>query len=651
MPVTDRPWTSDPETIARRVDATDVGLLRSLLGGEELEVPEGVVAWVERPDGSGRVARTGDRELGSFVAVLVRESKVTCLMPEVEMHTKEGFPATGRCNLDVAVDCVSAEGLRGFSRTLFVSGPEFSRDDLVLYLAPTVTAAWKALAAESAASDLCAGDVAERFERELRGRLRQICFDAGLELLAVRSASVECPDFDSIRTEQAGAVVEEELERHRRVLRETWLKERKNHALSKNELAEFYEALEHDGVLQTLEREKAKAQAELELTRLKTQVDEERSRGELRRVEDFLETLETAGIRDMFEQYLDLLAGRGAARRKATAGGLDADAADAATHRVLAAAGGAIVAFDPERPDGTGPVQTWQCRQAGLGALRSVRMVAIDGEEFLIGGAQGGCYLVPTTGPAGIRPFAFPDGLLTKGGANSATVAGSHLVATHSEVGVVAWDLSHPETAGERICTHLTEGARTVRGAQTSGDQCVLAVDDTVVAFHASKVGEGAPTVYRGAQAPITALCATQSHIYGATAEGHVWRWAVGRTENPEPVLPRRTQAVTMLRTAVLNGEPVLLVASTVYGVLAVNLNDDTMWQYHAESPIRWVGGAVDLVAGVDRDGHTVVCWEPSRPKARWRRFRSDERMADLWLWTRPSSPEEAAAGGEGPAA
>lgn len=642
MAVPDRSWTSDPETIARRVDASDVGLLKSLLGGEQLEVPEGVVAWVERPDGSGRVARTGDRELGSFVAVLVRESKVTCLLPSVETHTKEGFPAVGHCYLDVAVDCVSAEGLRGFARTLFVSGPVFSRNDLVLYLAPTVSAAWKALAAATPAAALCTGDVAERLERELRGRLRTVCFEAGLELLAVRSASVACPDFESIRSEQTSAVVEQEREHHRRVLRETWLKERKNQALSKNELAEFYEALEHDGVLQTLEREKAKAQAELELTRLKSEVEGERARGELRQVDEFLHTLEGAGVRDMFERYLDLLSGRGAARRKASAGGLDAAAAEAATHRVLAAAGGAIVGFDPERPDGTGPVEMWPCRQAGLGALRSVRTVTIDGGEFLIGGAQGGCYLVPTQGQAGVRPLAFPDGALTRGGVNSVAVAGTQLVATHSELGVVAWDLSHPENPGERICTHLTEGARTVRGVQSVADQCVFAVDDTVVSFHAGKLGEGSPTIYRGAQAPITALCATQTHIFAATAQGHVWRWAVGRPERPEAAVPRRVEAVTMLRTAVLNGEAVLLVACTGYGVLAANLNDDTMVQYQAESPIRWVGGAVDLVAGVDRDGHTLVCWEPSRPKARWRRFHSDERMADVWLWTKAAVAQEA---------
>ena len=60
------------------------------------------------------------------------------------------------------------------------------------------------------------------------------------------------------------------------------------------------------------------------------------------------------------------------------------------------------------------------------------------------------------------------------------------------------------------------------------------------------------------------------------------------------------------------------------------------MIQYHADAPIRWVAGAPDVVAGVDRDGHALVVWEPSRPKARWRRFRSDERMQDLWIWTEP---------------
>ena len=135
-------------------------------------------------------------------------------MPPVEVHTKEGFPAVGRCNLDLAVDCVSPEGLRGFARTLFVSGPEFSRDDLTLYLTSTVVAAWKALAAASPAAELCTGDGSDRVERELRGRLRQLCFDAGLELLAVRSAEVECPDFESIRSEQADVVVEEQREHH-----------------------------------------------------------------------------------------------------------------------------------------------------------------------------------------------------------------------------------------------------------------------------------------------------------------------------------------------------------------------------------------------------------------------------------------------------
>ena len=72
MAVTDRPWTADPDAIARRVDASDVGLLKSLLGGEELEVPEGVVAWVERPDGSIEFPERSDDDKAAADAAFQR---------------------------------------------------------------------------------------------------------------------------------------------------------------------------------------------------------------------------------------------------------------------------------------------------------------------------------------------------------------------------------------------------------------------------------------------------------------------------------------------------------------------------------------------------------------------------------------------------
>lgn len=627
-------WLADPDAVACRVDAADLSLLQRWFGADELTVPAGTVAWVERAGAGGRVARPGDCEQGPFVAVVVRDGAVALQSPPIEVRTTEGFPAEARCVLDVAVDGVAPQGLRAFASHLFVSGPAFTRADLWLYLAPAVDAAWRALAAAAPARELCEGDVAGRFERELRDRLRRPCFEAGLELLAVRAARVTCAEWDAIRSEQVDATVASERERHRRALRESWLKERKNQALSQNELAEFYEALEHDGVVRSLDRERAKAQVELDLTRLRTEVERERAHGELRQLEDFLGALQGAGLRELFERYLDRLSGSGAARRLAAEGGLPAEAAELRTRRLLAVAGARLLAFDPAGQDGSGPAEVHDLASAGLGGLRSVRACAIDGQPFLVAGAQGGCVLLPVGDPGGPRALRFPDGARTRGGANSVAVAGGRLVATHSELGVVTWDLADPAAPAERVCVHRVDGARTVRGVQVVGDQCVFAAGSEVLAFHAPRFPEGTPTVYRGAGAPITALAVSRTHVFAGTAAGHVWRWALGEPDRPEAELPRGTAPVTMLRLAVVNGAPTLLAAATGYGIAAKPLHDDAVVQYHAEHPIRWATGAPDVVAGVDRDGHTLICWEPSRPKARWRRFRSDERMQDLWAWT-----------------
>ncbi|MCI0340135.1 MAG: hypothetical protein L0216_03105 [Planctomycetales bacterium] len=641
-------WLEDPEGIALRVDSADVGLLRALLGRERLSVPEGVVAWVERPDGSARRARAGDEEEGPFVAVLVKDRRVPVALEAPELRTREDFPAGAALEVHVAVDTVSPEGLRDFSRHLFASGPAFTRRDLALFLGPPVEAALAALSAETPAADLCRGDPSERFERELRGRLRRVLFEGGLELLAVRNASVRCEEWERIRSEKVDAAVEEERERHRRVLREAWVKEQKNQALTRGELADFYRALEHEQVLKRLDWEKEKAARERELASLRAQLDGERSRGELRKVEDFLSVLDRAGVRDVFERYMDLLAGRGRARRRATEAGLPEGLTDGKTRRILAATGPALLAYDPGDPDGSGPRETHDLSGARVGAARSVRLLETPEGPLAVAGAQRGVVLVPLRGGAP-RALPFPDGPdgaggpggpvgpVVRGGVNAAALAGTSLVATHSEVGVVRWDLSDPRARGERVLAPVTDGARTVRGAQVVGETLYLAVADRVLAYVAAVFPGGTVTAYP-AGAPVTALVATRRHVFAGTADGRILRFPVGEPDRGEPELARRESPVTMLRPAFVNGEPSLLVAWAGYGVVAKALDSDVETPFHAESPIRWTDGGSDVIAGVTCEGRALHLWEPSRPKARWKRLASPHRIADLWMWREGAS-------------
>ncbi len=624
-------WLEDAEGIALRVDSADVGLLRRRLSHERLSVPEGVVAWVERPDGSARRARAGDEEEGPFVAVLVKDRRVGVALHAPELRTREDFPATADLELHVAVDIVSPEGLRDFGRHLFASGPAFTRRDLALFLGPPVEAALAALAAESPAADLCRGDPSERLEQELRGRLRRVLFEGGLELLAVRNAAVRCEEWERIRSEKVDAAVEEERERHRRVLREAWLKEQKNQALTRAELADFYKALEHEQVLKRLDWEKEKAARERELASLRAQLDGERGRGELRKVEDFLSVLDRAGVRDVFERYMDVLAGRGRARRRATEVGLPEGLTDGRTRRILAATGPALLGFDPSDPDGSGPREAHDLSGAGVGAARSVRLLETPEGPLAVAGAQRGVVLVPLRGGSP-RALPFPDGAGGTGGVNAAALAGASLVATHSEVGVVRWDLSDPRARGERVLASATDGARTVRGAQVVGETLYLAVADRVLAFVAAVFPGGTVTAYP-AGAPVTALVATRRHVFAGTADGRILRFPVGEPDRGEPEIARRETPVTMLRPAFVNGEPSLLVAWTGYGVVAKALDSDVETPFHSESPIRWTDGGSDVIAGVTCEGRALHLWEPSRPKARWKRLASPHRIADLWMW------------------
>src|SRR5439155_5067426 len=78
-----------------------------------------------------------------------------------------------------------------------------------------------------------------------------------------------------------------------------------------------------------------------------------------------------------------------------------------------------------------------------LGPLRSVQSISPDRSDLLIG-AQLGVLLVDPENPSAATRYR-DVGVTSALGFNSAAVAGNILWASHSEAGVVAWQLDAPD--------------------------------------------------------------------------------------------------------------------------------------------------------------------------------------------------------------
>jgi hypothetical protein len=133
-------------------------------------------------------------------------------------------------------------------------------------------------------------------------------------------------------------------------------------------------------------------------------------------------------------------------------------------------------------PSPSGPTMTLP---ETLGPLRSISAGAIDGRRVLLAGASRGVWVIEPARSKSIEPvatappvpFEMP-GLNSAMGFNSAQIADGRLWASHSQAGLVAWELNRPQ-APAVVFADLIE-AQAPRRLHTCGDRVLFSAGGNV---------------------------------------------------------------------------------------------------------------------------------------------------------------------------
>ncbi len=245
------------------------------------------------------------------------------------------------------------------------------------------------------------------------------------------------------------------------------------------------------------------------------------------------------------------------------------------------------------------------------GPLRSVRVVNYGAGRLILVGAKHGVFILNENGEAP-RAFTFTPSPELRGGVNAAAVADNALLATHSEVGLIRWNLDNPQTM--RLClTDLTEGSKAVRDVQTdNAGRLWLAVDNIAIGWRADS---DAPQYTYAAPCEITALLIADGHAIAGLRDGAVVRWLIGDTrsdmETVRPSLGKPVQSVDWLAGG---GVPRLLIADGRPHLDMLVLGDSYTGQYRCLHEVRWGLAADDLIVGVNDRRDTLLVWSPQTP-------------------------------------
>ncbi len=634
-------WMADGMTVALRIRSEE---LRDFLGlnifsSGTLEVPPGAAALVMLGQGKTRMAKAGEKLEGDFEILLLKDRRFSMRVAVGDLRSADDYPFSLEAEISAGVDVLGEDAAADFAHTVMAELSEATTETVEKLLMPRIEEIARNFAASQSADDLARGDRSADVEKALRSGLRKLCFESGIDIDDVAGLKLASPEFEKVREARLGASMEEERSRRLEIIRQAWVKDQKNEVLSEKEVKEFIKALEHEGALKEIERRKQKAEAERELHAILEEKERAEVENEIRNASQAMELLEKAGFKNVFERFLEIAEKRGPGRsgedlRKAQAHGIRAGS----TRRLLAASGGKVLAFDPSRP-GQAPAESYDLAGLGLGMARSVRTDRVDGAPCVLAGGQFGLSLMCEADGFAPRVFRIPGAGENKGGVNSALVAGRSVFAAHSEFGIIRWPIEGGE--GKPARADLTSGENTVRGLRRGDDDTFYFAAGANVYSFISPDLEGTPTCYEGADSAVTALWVTRAAVFAGTKSGELFRWKIGEPRGPQREIQKGVDPVYMIKTALVDGRPCLLVGWKGYGVLAKVLETDSQVQFLSDARIRWVDGESDYVFGVDREGRRILVWKTADKSKRHLEFVTDDRIQDIWVWRDEQEPSE----------
>jgi hypothetical protein len=234
-----------------------------------------------------------------------------------------------------------------------------------------------------------------------------------------------------------------------------------------------------------------------------------------------------------------------------------------------------------------------------LGPLRSVRSATIDGETRLLIGARSGVIVADAQSPEVATSYA-DSSVQSQLGFNSAIVQRSRILATHTEAGLVAWNLGDANAAPVRLSPH---GARNL----------VALVADSAAMSSGNRLGllRGNDIDFREIQseADIIALVRTDAvrllvvHADGLVA---IYDLAQDRFVDREP----RGGKIAAATALPWLGSSRLLLTTESGAVDCVGADDQLVTRYLSNrGAMRMIAASARHVAGVTPDRQRLILW------------------------------------------
>ena len=556
----------DIQAFSKRLDA-----VAAVVAGEELfgllkrslSLPPRWVALVTGEGGATSIRGPGGqlagRDVGEVMFVRLDASELTFRFKGIT--SSDGYQCQASVVLDVHVVNEKSE-LVAFRKTVMGTRREATVESLAQPLHWQVRRAVVAYAEKCPAGVLVDGRKAEAFGTILKDKAAAACFAAGLSVERCGALRITSPEWQSVRQEKEALQAQGEKEAARRQLRET------------------IEAAQHKHVQHVTEL----------LEHLKTLSDQNPELG----VGDLIRTFSEQERGELYEALWS------------------AETAEGRTRWVVAAAGRDLLFFEP----GLWKSPAKQITLSDAGSLRSVQTVGQEERVCLLVGAARGVHVVDVDKLDEHETYLFEagEGRTIRGGVNAATLTAGHVLGTHSEVGLLRWELGKP-AASEQMIAELTAGAKAVRAIQRFGNDLWLSVDDGVLRLPDGILVSSQGVIYTGSSVAITALSVCEQGVFAGNGRGDVLRWAPAEPGDPEVLHRGRGRPVETVRVCSSAGVDRLLFTDGSPVLNAKALGDTFVCGYDGSGQmIRRAEIADDVFVGLNETRDRVLCWLPHQP-------------------------------------
>ncbi|MCP4246591.1 MAG: hypothetical protein GY778_06045 [bacterium] len=531
-----------------------------------LTLPPGVVAVTTRRQGDYRLWPAGSEVDGDDVTEVffVRTLPNDLSWTEERIFSADKFEA--RATVAVRVTPMADRGeLLSFRREILGSKRTVEIDSLMRHLQAAAGKTIKRLAEQQAIESLVDGDDSRAVAEAVAEGLSGPCFSAGMTIEDQPQITFESATYRQVRQAEQQAAK----------------REREHAACRELEVA-----------LETAQRDHLDHLEGL-LGKLRTLADDSPD-------VDLPELVRTFRESERGEVYEALFA---------------ASTQQRTTQWIVVAAGSELLFFDPT--SGDGPVRTVPLG-GEVGPLRSVQSARQpDGSSVLLIGAAKGVYLLPVRTDAAPTVYAIGDANDVRGGVNSVALAGEHVLASHSEIGLLCWKRDDP---GEptKLLENLTRDARAVRNVVFHEGRIYCSVDQTVLAIDADQPTEGNVRVHAGSDALITAVCPTADGLYAGNAEGQVLYWPTSgdsAAAQPQRIHNGNRRPAESVHLLCCGGVTRLFFSDTSPAIHARVIGDTFACRYEAGGQtLRRVEVAGDIIVATNEIRDRLVLWTTAQP-------------------------------------